>query len=344
MPDFRAPGMSAPRRVFARRAAFFLAASCVVLLAAILVLKVLPDNKTVVTMHTDTLAGGIVNGAAVMLNGAEVGTVTELVKVAPGKYEITLAIDDGFLKTPGLLSSATQVTYAPKNLFGIAAVVLKSQPGGEPIANGDDFYPDEPVDATLTTLLRNLNDLQTDAFDPYMGDILRSANQATMGLLPIIGVLGKLATDIADTQKIPTAKSLPQFKELIARLRDTTGVVLPSLMSLVHWDAPQRPGYVEKQYNGLSYVSTTTMDDVGNLLSNKELGGLLVVAPTGVQLVDRILKTFPEARKNGIQIATLIDRINAALRPGPQGPVMTVDVVLAGIPGVAAALGIRGAR
>ncbi|MFW0788725.1 hypothetical protein [Gordonia sp. CPCC 205333] len=344
MPDFRAPGMSAPRRVFARRAVFFLAASVVILLATILVVKLLPDNKTVVTMHTDTLAGGIVDGAAVVLNGAEVGTVTSLTKVSPGKYEIALAIDNKFLGKPGLLSSATLVSYAPKNLFGIAAVVLKSQPGGDPIGNGDDFYPDQPVDATLTTLLRNLNDLQTDAFAPYMGDILRSANQATMGLLPIIGVLGKLASDIADTQKIPTAKSLPRFKELIARLRDTTGLVFPSLVSLVHWDAPQQPGYVEKQHRGLSYVSTTTMEDVGNLLSNKELGGVLVVAPTGVQLLDRIMKTFPEARKNGIQIATLIDRINAALRPGPQGPVMTVDVVLAGIPGVAAALGIGGKR
>ena len=130
-------GMAAERSTYIRRALFALVGLVVVVVLASLVSSLRPDNTFRLRMYTDTLAGGIGEGTGVVVNGAEIGTVRTITPTRTGEFVVDLAMDPDRLKTPGIISTTTRLTYAPKNLFGIAAVVLDSVPGGEPIASGE---------------------------------------------------------------------------------------------------------------------------------------------------------------------------------------------------------------
>lgn len=342
MPDYRTSGMSADQSTYTRRAVAFIAAVAVVGLVSTLVSRALPDDTVTTYMHTDLVAGGITDGATVVLNGSEIGHVQSVTSGEGSSHRITLVFDENKLDRPELLTTTMEVAYAPKNLFGIGAVVLQTRPGGTRLRDGNDFYPETPTDSTLTTLLRNLSDLNTQAFNPYMSDVLKWASQATMGLLPIFGVVGQIAESIADTQRVSTRETLPQFAELVGDLDASVGRMLPAFRNLFDWPAPRIPGYVEHEERAFKYLNSNVVDAVGDLLGNEEIGRLMPAVPTVVEILERVRSSFPDARANGMQIAALLNRIRAAMPSGPDGPVLNVDVVLRSVPGVAAALGAPG--
>lgn len=343
MTDFRSPGMSDGASVYRSRGGVFLVVAVVIALLATLIYRLVPDDRFDITMRTAMVAGGVVDGSTVVINGAEAGTVREVIADGPDSFRVVLDLTPSLVDKPGLLTSSMTVTYAPKNLFGISAVVLTTDPRGQRLGDGDEFTVAAPEDATLTTLLRNLNDLNVDAFGPHMSSILEYTSQATMGLLPVIGVMSNLAKDIADTQRVTPRETLPQYARMIAQLQQTAGDVLPPIQSLLEWEGPRRPGYLEKLHAGMSFGATTLMDDVQTLLGPRGLATLVPVVPTALALLGRVQASFPDAQRNGLQIATLLERIRRALPDGPNGPVYTVDVVLRAVPSVAAALGTRGA-
>ncbi|MFW0787603.1 MlaD family protein [Gordonia sp. CPCC 206044] len=338
MPDFRAPGMAADPKTFRLRALGFLAATVVASVITVTVIRLIPDDSLDITMHTSSVAGGIVPGATVVANGADVGTVSDVSADAPNTFRVKMALDPDLVGDGGLLTSTMGVKYAPKNLFGIGAVVLYPD-DGPPIHDGDDFTPAPPADATLTTLLRNLSDLQNKAFSPHVSDILASANQATLGLLPIVGVAGRLAEAIADTQRVSPRQTLPQYAQLVSQLQQAGEDLLPPTEGILAWQAPRRPDFLEEMHAGFSFAATTLMDDAEALLGPEELGAAEPLVAPMVSILNRVNDTFPGARRNGIEIAELIDRIDRAMPTGPRGPMLNVDLVLDSIPGVTAALG-----
>lgn len=343
MTDFAAPGMAASRSEYVRRGIVAMAATCVVAMVITVIVHLTPDDDMTIAMHTTSVAGGIVSGSSVVVNGDEVGTVRAVTSPSPGDFVVDLSIDPDRLR-PGLLTSDMGVMYAPKNVFGIGAVVLKTSGGGQAIGNGGDFYPAVTEDATLTTLLRNLSDLDEKAFTPYVGAILASAGQATMGLVPVVGIAGRLAEQITATQTLPTAQTFPKMAELFDSLGYTTRVILPPVRSLLDWQAPRRPGFTESQRMGLEEFAKYTIPGLGELLGKGEVADLVPFVPVVNQLLDRVVSTFPDAKLNGLQIADLIGRVDRTIHPGKNGPVVDVDVVLRGLPVIGAAVGSGGVR
>ncbi|GAB20373.1 Mce family protein [Gordonia effusa NBRC 100432] len=337
MTDFRTPGMSASPRTFAIRAVVAVVAAVVVIVSAIFISAALPDDAMRISMHTDVLAGGIDTGTSVVLHGDEIGSVSS-VRADGNSFVVGLTLLPSYRDRPDVLTTALQVAYAPKNLFGISAVILTAQPGGDPLSNNSDFYPDTPVDSTLTTLLRSLSDLNTKALTPYVGDILATANKATLGLLPVMGTVSRLATDIADTQKLSTAATLPRLANVLRELNTTVTGLIPGLKKLMDWRGPQRPGYVDNANNAFGLAGAVTLPQIDDLLG-ENFGQVMPLVPALRQIVTRIQQTFPDSHRNGLEIAMLIERIRGALPAGPGGtPVLNVDVVLKGIPGISAAL------
>ena len=340
MTEFRIPGMSATASAYRNRALVTIVTVAAVTTATVVGVRALPDDTTEIVLKTSSVAGGIRPDAAVVLNGSEVGVVSEIEVTAPDTYAVTLDLsgdrgDDAL----AVLTDRTVVTYAPKNLFGISAVVLTSQAGGTQLHNGSTLDAGSPEDATMTTLLRELSDLQNEAFDPYMSDILTVAAKATDGLLPILGVAGQIMNDIAETQVVSPRRTLPQFAQLVAQVRGTFDDLLPPIRRLMDWQAPRRPGFSDLAEQGLSFTEGPVMDEITALLSDAELGQTAPLMPVLTALLDRINNTFPDSRTNGIQIATLIERLRRALPAGPDGsPVLTVDAVLASAPGLKAVL------
>lgn len=342
MTNFRTPGMSASLHTHARRALVSVAVFGVVLVVGIIGYQMLPENTIRINMHTDVVAGGIRPGTTVMLNGTEIGTVGSITAEAADRDLVTLDIGKAYAGRGDVLTSAMEVTYAPKNLFGISAVVLSTRPGGTALRAGSDLFPETPSDATLTTLLHNLSDLDRKAFQPYMSDVLASVNTATLGLLPVIGTVSQLATDIADTQKLSTASTLPPLADLLGELPGALADVLPAVKKLTEWEGPARPGYVESQDAALGDLVDTTAPELGKVLGPDAIGTLMPLMPTVVAITRRVHQTFPDSRRNGLELATLIERVRNSLPQGPNGPVLTVDVALRGVPGISAALGLPG--
>ncbi|MGO3326409.1 hypothetical protein [Gordonia sp. (in: high G+C Gram-positive bacteria)] len=341
MTEFRIPGMSASAGAYRNRALITIAAVVAATAATVVGLRAVPDGTTEITVRASSVAGGIRPGAAVVLNGSEVGVVSDIDAPAPDSYALTLDLSgDRADDALAVLTDRTVVSYAPKNLFGISAVVLTSQSGGTAMQNGSTLDAGEPEDATMTTLLRKLSDVQNEAFDPYMSDILTVAAKATDGLLPILGVAGQIMSDVAETQVVSPRTTLPQFAQLVAGVRGTFDDLLPPIRRLMHWQAPRREGFSELAEQGLSFTEGPVMDEVTALLSDSELGQTAPLMPVLTALFDRVNATFPDSRTNGIQIATLIERLRTALPAGPGGkPVLTVDAVLESAPGLKAALG-----
>ena len=339
MAEFRIPGMSADTATYRRRALAFLAASVVFVGAVVVIDRAIPSDSIRITMSTSSVAGGIQRGASVVLNGSQVGRVADVTTPAPDAYEIALDLDPERMgASTDILTDTAMVSYAPENLFGIAAVVLYGQPGGAPLHDGSSFSPPEPEDATLTTLLHNLSDLQNEAFDPYVGGVLDIANQATGGLLPLFGAIGQIASDFADTQVVTPAETLPQYTQLIGQVRGAVDDLLPPIKQIMDWQAPRAPGYLEASEKGLSATAGPFVDDLTRLLGPDALGMTAPLMPVLTEIIGRVQQTFPDSRRNGIQIATLIERLRRSLPDTPDGPVLNVDVVLKSTPGLAAAL------
>ncbi|WOC13106.1 MlaD family protein [Gordonia sp. MP11Mi] len=340
MTEFRIPGMSATAGAYRNRALATIAAVAAVTTVTVVGVRALPDDTTEIILKTTSVAGGIGPDAAVVLNGSEVGVVSEIDVAAPDTYAVTLDLSgDRADDALAVLTDRTVVSYAPKNLFGISAVVLTSQSGGTPLHNGSTLDAGDPEDATMTTLLRKLSDIQNEAFDPYMSDILSVAAKATDGLLPILGVAGQIMNDIAETQVVSPRKTLPQFAQLVGQVRGTFDDLLPPIRRLMDWQAPRRPGFSEMAEQELAYTEGPVMDQVTKLFSDSELGQTAPLMPVITALLNRINNTFPDSRTNGIQIATLIEKLRRALPAGPDGsPVLTVDAVLASAPGLKAVL------
>ncbi len=326
MPDFRAPGMAADRGTYVRRAA-------------------VPDDAFRVRMYTDTLAGGIDEGTGVVVNGSEIGTVRTVSATPTGDFVLDLALDRQRLATPGIISTTSRLSYAPKNLFGIAAVVINSEPGGEPIASGGDFHPDTPADSTLTAMLRQLSDMQGKAFEPYVGDLLAKADRTSMAFMPVLDIVGRLSGLLAETEQIPAEVTLPKMSALMSGLPTGVDHVLGSMDTLLKWPAMRQGGaeFLERERKGFDYATNQTMADAARLLGPAALGQTMPLMTDVLPLLERILESSPTARKNGLQIRQLIYNLDRALPMVGGRPVLKVDVVLRGMPGPVSALtgGVR---
>ncbi|GAB11783.1 Mce family protein [Gordonia araii NBRC 100433] len=344
MPDFRAPGMAADRGTYLSRAVFAIIGAVVVTIAAVAISTALPDDALRIRMHTDTLAGGIEEGTGVVVNGSEIGLVRS-VAANNGGYVLDLELDKNRLTDPGILTTTTRLSYAPKNLFGISAVVLNSEPGGDPIASGGEFFPDTPVDATLTALLRQLSDMQDKAFDPYVSDLLAKADRASMAFMPVLEILGRLTGLVVETESIPAEVSLPQLTGLVGGLPDSLRQILPSVNKVLDWPEARKGGteYLERMRKGFDHATNTTMGSLGRLLGPAAVGQLMPLMKDVLPLLERILESSPNARKNGLQIRQLIYNLDRALPKVGGRPVLKVDVVLRGMPGPVAGLtgGVR---
>ena len=126
--------------------------------------------------------------------------------------------------------------------------------------------------------------------------------------------------------------------QLIGQVRGAVDDLLPPIKQIMDWQAPRAPGSLEASEKGLSATAGPFVDDLTRLLGPDALGMTAPLMPVLTEIIGRVQQTFPDSRRNGIQIATLIERLRRSLPDTPDGPVLNVDVVLKSTPGLAAAL------
>lgn len=338
MASYGVSGMARPAAGYRRRGLLGIIAVAVIVLGTVAGHAIRDDGDITVRIHTTTVGGGISSGSAVLLNGAVIGRVSAVSAHSPTDRVVSLRLTRSAFDH-SLLTTRSGVSYAPRNLFGISAVVLRGVPGGQPLRQGSEFIPDVVDDATLSTLLQNLNDVNDRALHPYFTDVLDRLSQATMGLAPILGVAGQVGDELARTQRSAPRTTLPQLARLTGLANDALRELLPAVSDLAGEPQLRQKPFRDRQRHLLDLISEPLLSrEVASLLGPGELALLDPVAPTIVEIAGRVQSTFPDARENGLQLRSIIDRIRNAMPDSRSGPVLNIDVVLDSIPAVAGAL------
>ncbi|KXO93435.1 hypothetical protein AXK58_16535 [Tsukamurella tyrosinosolvens] len=280
-----------------------------------------PDPMRI-TLLTSSVAPGINSGTVVEMNGVQIGTVKQIGQDGSGRLGI--AIDLTPYKVSGLTDAFT-ADFAPNNLFGITSIQITPSTSGRPVRNGARIQPAAaPADSTMSGLLRALADVESTAFRPYMSDLLRQADTASKGLLPLVRALGALAQANAETQTVPTSRTLPILASALRGIGASTDDVLTSLKLLWDWRGPDTPGYAQSQTASIAALQKLTAPDLAQLFAS-----LRPLAPTLSVLVDlerRATSSMPDAARNGQQVSDLIETLRRAIKDTPSGKVLDLDV------------------
>lgn len=194
-------------------------------------------------------------------------------------------------------------------------------------------------------MLRQLSDMQNKAFDPYVGDLLTKADRASMAFLPVLDIVGRLTGLLVETEQIPVERSLPQLAGLITAMPTATGNLLGAMDKLLAWPAAREGGadFLDRLTKGLDISTNKTIPIAARLLGPEALGQTMTLMPQLLPVLETVLKSTPDARKNGLQIRQLIYNLDRALPKIGGRPVLKLDVVLRGMPGPVSGLtgGVR---
>lgn len=74
----------------------------VIALLATLIYRLVPDDRFDITMRTAMVAGGVVDGSTMVINGAEAGTVREVIADGPDSFRVVLDLTPSLVDKPGL--------------------------------------------------------------------------------------------------------------------------------------------------------------------------------------------------------------------------------------------------
>lgn len=322
------PGMNVDAATLVRRGLITTAVVVVIAILAWGVSAMIKPDPMRVTLLTPSVAPGVSVGTYVEMNGVQIGKVSGIDLQGSGRLGVAMDLDKDGARglTDGLVAD-----FAPNNLFGITSVQITPSSAGRPLYDGATVAPAmTPADSTMSGLLRSLADVEATALRPYMSQVLRQADTATKGFLPLVRALGSVAQANAETQSAPTAQTLPALASALQGVGMASGDVLYGLRLLWDWNGPDIPGYPVAQTGTLSSIINVTAPDLTKLV--KELQPLAPLLGTVVDLERRVIRSMPDAAQNGRQLSDLIEAIRRAIRDTPNGKVLDLDVQARPVP------------
>ncbi|GAB3135632.1 MlaD family protein [Tsukamurella serpentis] len=288
------------------------------------------------TLVVRSIAPGVVPGTAVQMDGLRIGRVTAITDRGSGRLGVAMALNG---TADELVTDSVAVAFTPGNTFGITVVALTPSSSGRALADGASFEPrSTPEDGTMSTLLRSLSSLEREGLRPHMSQLLAQADTTTRLFLPLIGAVGAVAEANADTQRVPTAQTLPTIAATLGALDRTTTKVLPGLQTLWEWKGPDVPGYPKAQTATIDRLVTTTLPVVASLLGAPNTTALTEVLIPVRELANRTVASMPDAARNGRQLEELIERVRRSMPDNGSGPVLNLDVTFQQFPAITSAL------
>ncbi len=329
-------GMMTPGPVLLRRgiAAILVAVLAVGAVWAVRAITATP-SKTL-TLVVRNVAPGVGPGTAVEMDGLRVGEVTDIVDRGAGRLGVAMRFNGA---ADDLVTDAVKVAYAPGNTFGITVVALTPGRGGRALASGASWEPlSAPDDGTMASLLRSLSTMERESFRPHMAQLIAQLDTTTRQFLPFLGAVGAIAEANADTQRIPTAETLPTIAATLGALDTTTKRLLPGLRSLWSWTGPDTPTYPARQTATIDAFAYDFVPAVVELLSEPNVAAITDILVPIRELATRAVDSFPDAARNGRQIEQLIERIRRSMPDSGSGPVLNLDVTFQQFPAITSML------
>jgi len=283
-PVASAPGLHFGARSYRRPVIGLLS---LLVIAGVVALAVATFNgrftKTVpVTVLSDRAGLLMDRGAKVKLNGAQIGSVSDVTTTADGRARLTLAVDPARLQ---LIPNNAHVQIAANTVFGAKSVEFTppATPSDTALRAGQVLDADH-VTVEVNTIFDDLNAVLSHIDPPKLNATLSAVSSAFSGRGEL---LGQSLTDM--NEFLATFEpALPAFRQGFEALPTVAGAyadAAPDLMGIIRNATRISRTLTEKQPSLDRFlVSTIGMADLGNdvLGSNREpLAGLMhLLVPT----------------------------------------------------------------
>ncbi|MGY0498180.1 hypothetical protein ACWZHB_06740 [Nocardia sp. FBN12] len=339
MPAYALPGTE----VGPLRARVLGVLAVVLALLAALIWRILPDSVPDDQMRVALLVAevgeGVGEGTDVRLDGVRVGSVSGIDSVGRSRQRITLTLSGSQLFG---LTDALTIDYAPGNLFGISAVELHSMTGGtvladESIVDLTERASDRVHDATLSALLKSTGQLTDEVLTPKLVELLSTVSRDLTAFEPLLQAIGTTARSYAETRQLPPSVLFEQFGSALTGLPPmlTGGLTLLNAEYTNKYLAvPDQLQRFSQMFKSIQYELLPTVTEL--LSTSRTYFGEIL--PMISLVLDRLAASVSTPDRSAEQLSELITRLGNAFRDSPHGPVLSAEVELAGVPGVAAPL------
>ncbi|MCR5978393.1 MCE family protein [Gordonia jinghuaiqii] len=303
-----------------------------------------PDG-TQLRVVVPALGPGIKPGSKVLLNGAEIGQVTEVATPGAGTVNLDLDLDPSM---NSVLTDSLDLDFRPENYFGITAVNIVPRDGGLPLRTGTVLHRDSSPDFTMSTMLEQ-GSLVVDG--TLTRDVIASLDKVmryATGLAPLIrsGVI--VADTVARTQRhMPTVLMrranalLEEFPTFTRSVFDSLYVMTESPYNML----PDGSRGVPEQFHdltnaGLTLASSDLFGLAGSLLASH--GSELTPLTTSVKYLTDPLPQAIGGVASMEKLMDAIDGLDSAFTGSRQQKVLQLRVVLGGLPAMSSSLARMG--
>ena len=339
MPAYAMPGTE----VGPRRARFLGIGAVVLIVLAVAVWRLLPDNpppdRIQVSLLTDSVGAGVGPGTDVRLDGVRVGSVASVAATGPGRQKIGLDLSETQLFG---LTDALTVDYAPGNLFGITALQLNSASGGTPVQDGSIVDLSGPAtdrvrDATLSALLESTGQLTDQVLTPELTGLLRTISHDIGAFTPLFQAIGTTARSFTETQQVPVPFLLDQYGSALAGVP----ALLDGAAELLYSDLTNQQLQTQEDLDRFSAMFGRVQDPLLPVATDilytaqRHFGGLM---PVITPVLDRLAGSVGTPQRSAGELTELLTRLGNSFHDSPTGPVVDAHVDLTGVPALAAPL------
>lgn len=335
MPNYGMPGVTMGRRGARVLGAFVVAVAAAGVLGWRADLYSGGADATLrIQIRTSQVGEGIIAGTKVRMDGVTIGRIAEITPVEQGRQLLTLDLDH---TESASLTDSFAVDYAPENLFGISALTMRRNPGGQPLRTGAviDLADTRVADVTMGSLLRTLSSTSTEVLTPKLVELVTRFHSDLAAFSPLLEAMVMLSRQIADTQRYPTPFLLDQYSSFASGLGgfvSSTFQLLDALINIEIFvnDRPRYDATIEMIVSG----ALPAIGRAGDRAREELAGYTALFTP----LMHSIAATVPAPGRSRAEIVELIDRLDRMFTETPEGPAVDLSVTLRGIPGLAVPL------
>lgn len=326
-----------------------IALTCIALVTAVVVANPFSHfQKKGVALAIDTpyVGQGVATGSAVVLRGVKVGEVTTVSSLSGGGVRIDVDLQPEPAKG---LTDAMTFDFRSINYFGVTGINLIPNEGGRPLRDGMRLKSAPKGNFTLQALIFRLGEISGGVLTPQLIQVVDRATRYIDGLNPLIETMTIAIQAVDAVQTVSSAQLLSNttevadpFPDFVDSLSETGHrYIHPDEISAYHTSIQQLSdeGF-ERERLILKYAAENVFGDAGKLLSGN-IPDLLPLIDSIKPLTDVVPGLIqPEGVAHMLTEAR--SRLEQMYQGTPEQRALQVRVVLDGLPGVAAPLGVAG--
>lgn len=283
----------------------------IVLIAAVAIVypKAKAPSGTTIHFVVPALGPGIKSGSKVLLRGAEVGEVTDIVAPSADSVHLAVVLNDAAAQT---LTDSLGVDFRPENYFGVTAVNLVAQRGGKALTDGETLDRTTAPDFTMSTMLERGSIVVDGSLTRDMIDSLDKVMRYANGLAPLIQTGVIVADNVARTQQQLPATLIHRVNNVLDSFPGFTEQTMIGLYAITESPYNKLPDGSRGVNEGFHTLTDDSLTVAANDLFGKA-GALLASHGTELTPLVTIIKYLTDPLPAAIGGGATVAKARAAL-------------------------------